>query len=171
VFERFTDRARRVVVLAKGVGATHLAPPTIDVLGYSRDGAAIESPGRGVEALVHATLALAAAAPSASILATDANRSRLSKLGPRALRAGVEIETRLLDPPGEIEQLEDWKADLLAREGTLLDAEERMEGTGATVCLGIQKGCQIVRVHDVKEIARMAKMMDAMLTEGGLTYR
>jgi dihydropteroate synthase len=46
-----------------------------------------------------------------------------------------------------------------------------MEGTGATVCLGIQKGCQIVRVHDVKEIARMAKMMDAMLTEGGLTYR
>ncbi len=52
-----------------------------------------------------------------------------------------------------------------------LPAEERMEGTGATVCLGIQKGCQIVRVHDVKEIARMAKMMDAMLSEGGLTYR
>lgn len=52
-----------------------------------------------------------------------------------------------------------------------LPAEERMEGTGATVCLGIQKGCHIVRVHDVKEIARMAKMMDAMLFEGGLTYR
>ena len=52
-----------------------------------------------------------------------------------------------------------------------LPAEERMEGTGATVCLGIQKGCHIVRVHDVKEIARMAKMMDAMLLEGGLTYR
>ncbi|WP_226683703.1 dihydropteroate synthase [Sutcliffiella horikoshii] len=52
-----------------------------------------------------------------------------------------------------------------------LPAEERMEGTGATVCLGIQKGCHIVRVHDVKEIARMAKMMDAMLLEGGLTNR
>lgn len=52
-----------------------------------------------------------------------------------------------------------------------LPAEDRMEGTGATVCLGIQKGCHIVRVHDVKEIARMAKMMDAMLFEGGLTYR
>ncbi|KMJ56702.1 dihydropteroate synthase [Bacillus sp. LL01] len=52
-----------------------------------------------------------------------------------------------------------------------LPEEERMEGTGATICLGIQKGCQIVRVHDVKEIARMAKMMDAMLSEGGLTYR
>lgn len=44
-----------------------------------------------------------------------------------------------------------------------LPATERMEGTGATVCLGIEKGCQIMRVHDVKEMSRMAKMMDAML--------
>ncbi|RBW67673.1 dihydropteroate synthase [Bacillus taeanensis] len=47
-----------------------------------------------------------------------------------------------------------------------LPVDERVEGTGATVCLGIQKGCQIVRVHDVKEISRMAKMMDAMLGKG-----
>ncbi|MFO1441898.1 dihydropteroate synthase [Bacillus sp. Bva_UNVM-123] len=44
-----------------------------------------------------------------------------------------------------------------------LPVEERMEGTGATVCYGIQKGCQIVRIHDVKEMARMAKMMDALV--------
>lgn len=52
--------------------------------------------------------------------------------------------------------------------GNVLDlpATERMEGTGATVCYGIQKGCQIVRVHDVKEIARMAKMMDALMAKG-----
>ncbi|PJN84713.1 dihydropteroate synthase, partial [Bacillus velezensis] len=48
--------------------------------------------------------------------------------------------------------------------------EERAEGTGATVCLGVQKGCDIVRVHDVKEIARMTKMMDAMLNKGGAHY-
>lgn len=48
---------------------------------------------------------------------------------------------------------------------------DRMEGTGATVCLGIQKGCQIVRVHDVLEISRMAKMMDAMLGRGGNSDR
>lgn len=48
-----------------------------------------------------------------------------------------------------------------------LPVDERMEGTGATVCLGIQKGCDIVRVHDVLEMARMAKMMDAMLGKGG----
>lgn len=44
-----------------------------------------------------------------------------------------------------------------------LPVDERIEGTGATVCLGISKGCQIVRVHDIKEMSRMAKMMDAML--------
>lgn len=44
-----------------------------------------------------------------------------------------------------------------------LPPNERMEGTGASVCLGIEKGCQIVRVHDVKPIVRMVKMMDAML--------
>lgn len=52
--------------------------------------------------------------------------------------------------------------------GTVLDlpVNERMEGTGATVCYGIQKGCQLVRVHDVKEISRMAKMMDALMGKG-----
>ncbi|MCX2812299.1 dihydropteroate synthase [Bacillus sp. ChL18] len=56
--------------------------------------------------------------------------------------------------------------------GRVLDLppEERAEGTGATVCLGVQKGCDIVRVHDVKEIARMTKMMDAMLNKGGAHY-
>nr|WP_180994316.1 dihydropteroate synthase [Bacillus sp. Marseille-P3661] len=44
-----------------------------------------------------------------------------------------------------------------------LPPEERMEGTGATVCLGIERGCHMVRVHDVKEMTRMARMMDAML--------
>lgn len=48
-----------------------------------------------------------------------------------------------------------------------LPVDERVEGTGATVCLGVQKGCAIVRVHDVKEMTRMTKMMDAMLGKGG----
>lgn len=52
--------------------------------------------------------------------------------------------------------------------GTALDlpVTERMEGTGATVCYGIQKGCQIIRVHDIKEMSRMAKMMDALMGKG-----
>lgn len=52
--------------------------------------------------------------------------------------------------------------------GNVLDlpVNERMEGTGATVCFGIQQGCQIVRIHDVKEMSRMAKMMDALIGKG-----
>jgi len=47
-----------------------------------------------------------------------------------------------------------------------LPVDERVEGTGATVCLGIEKGCEMIRVHDVLEISRMAKMMDAMIGKG-----
>lgn len=48
--------------------------------------------------------------------------------------------------------------------GNIMDlpVEERLEGTGATVCFGIEHGCHLMRVHDVKEIARMAKMMDVL---------
>jgi dihydropteroate synthase len=49
-----------------------------------------------------------------------------------------------------------------------LPVNERMEGTGATVCFGIQKGCQIIRVHDIKEMSRMAKMMDALMGKGDI---
>jgi 16S rRNA (cytosine967-C5)-methyltransferase len=71
-------------------------------------------------------LALAAAAPSANILATDSNRARLSNLGPRAERAGAAVETRLLSPPREIEELSDWRetADLV-----LVDAPCSGSGT------------------------------------------
>jgi 16S rRNA (cytosine967-C5)-methyltransferase len=71
-------------------------------------------------------LALAAAGPRATILATDSNRARLAKLGPRAERAGAQIETRLLNPPRELEELNDWReaADLV-----LVDAPCSGSGT------------------------------------------
>lgn len=52
--------------------------------------------------------------------------------------------------------------------GKVLDlpVEERTEGTAATVCFGIQQGCQMIRIHDVKEMARTAKMMDALMGKG-----
>jgi glycerol-3-phosphate dehydrogenase subunit B len=52
---RLAEEGRSVIVLAKGVGATHLAPATIDVLGYTAGGEAVESPARGVAELVRAT--------------------------------------------------------------------------------------------------------------------
>ncbi|WP_269410849.1 dihydropteroate synthase [Lentibacillus daqui] len=52
--------------------------------------------------------------------------------------------------------------------GKILDlpAAERDNGTGATTCLGIVKGAHIVRVHHVKINVELARMMDAMLSEG-----
>ncbi|MDW0118718.1 dihydropteroate synthase [Sporosarcina thermotolerans] len=54
--------------------------------------------------------------------------------------------------------------------GNILDlpVNERMEGTGATVCYGIEHGCHIVRVHDVKQISRMVKMMDVLTNKVGV---
>lgn len=44
-----------------------------------------------------------------------------------------------------------------------IPVSERLSGTSATVCYGIEKGCHIMRVHDVKEIAQAAKMMDVLV--------
>lgn len=44
-----------------------------------------------------------------------------------------------------------------------LPADERVEGTAATIAVGITRGADIIRVHDVKEMARVAKMTDALV--------
>jgi len=45
--------------------------------------------------------------------------------------------------------------------GTPVD--DRVEGTAATVALGIAQGADIVRVHDVRQIARVVRMSDAVV--------
>lgn len=47
-----------------------------------------------------------------------------------------------------------------------LPADQRVEGTAATVSVGITRGADIIRVHDVKEMARVAKMTDAIVRRG-----
>ncbi|BFH71765.1 MAG: dihydropteroate synthase [Paenibacillus dendritiformis] len=49
------------------------------------------------------------------------------------------------------------------RDTLQLPIDDVVEGTAATVALGIAQGCQIVRVHDVASIARTARMCDAVL--------
>jgi dihydropteroate synthase len=44
-----------------------------------------------------------------------------------------------------------------------LPPEERMEGTAATVAIAIDRGADIVRVHDVKEMVRVAIMTDEIV--------
>ena len=44
-----------------------------------------------------------------------------------------------------------------------LPVDRRLEGTAATVALSIAGGADLVRVHDVREMARVARMSDAVV--------
>ena len=44
-----------------------------------------------------------------------------------------------------------------------LPVENRLEGTAATVAIAIANGADIVRLHDVKQMARVARMADAVV--------
>lgn len=103
----------------------------------------------------------------------------------RGLEAGVDFKNIIVDPGigfgktleqnltvmSRLEELKSLGCPILlgtSRKrfiGDVLDlpVEERLEGTGATVAVGITKGTHIIRVHDVKEMARIAKMTDKMM--------
>ena len=44
-----------------------------------------------------------------------------------------------------------------------LPADERVEGTAAAVAIGIARGADIVRVHDVQQMVRVCRMSDAIV--------
>ena len=111
--------------------------------------------------------------------------SRLSRLVDRAVEAGVRREGIVLDPGmgfGKTAQhnleilrrLDEFGATGLplmvgmSRKSTIgyvldLPVGERVEGTAATVALSIAGGADIVRVHDVREMVRVARMSDAVV--------
>jgi len=49
--------------------------------------------------------------------------------------------------------------------GLVLDLppEQRLEGTAASIAIGIANGADIVRVHDVREMIRVCRMSDAIV--------
>ncbi|MFC1915645.1 dihydropteroate synthase [Chloroflexota bacterium] len=49
--------------------------------------------------------------------------------------------------------------------GLVLDLpiDQRLEGTAATVAIGIANGADIVRVHDIREMVRVCRMSDAII--------
>ena len=44
-----------------------------------------------------------------------------------------------------------------------LPPDDRLAGTGATVAVGITRGADIIRVHDVPEMIRVCRMTDAIV--------
>jgi dihydropteroate synthase len=102
-----------------------------------------------------------------------------------AVRAGVEETRLILDPGIGFGKTREQNMELINRLGEIralgypvllgtsrksfigftldLPADQRVEGTAATVAVGITRGADIIRVHDVKEMARVAKMTDAIV--------
>ena len=104
----------------------------------------------------------------------------------RAAESGVSLEKIILDPGIGFGKAADQSLELEARLTELtslnrpilvgpsrkshiglalggLPVEERLEGTAAAVALCIAGGADIVRVHDVKEMVRVARMSDAIV--------
>jgi dihydropteroate synthase len=102
-----------------------------------------------------------------------------------ALKAGVEERHIIVDPGIGFGKTREHNLELINRLGEIralgypvllgpsrksfigftldLPAEQRLEGTAATIAIGIARGADIIRVHDVKEMARVARMTDALV--------
>jgi dihydropteroate synthase len=102
-----------------------------------------------------------------------------------ALRAGIKEANIILDPGIGFGKTVEQNLELVDRLGELkamgypllvgpsrksfvgytlnLPPEERVEGTAAAVTVCIDRGADIVRVHDVQQMARVAKIADAIV--------
>ncbi|MCH7606508.1 MAG: dihydropteroate synthase [Chloroflexi bacterium] len=112
-------------------------------------------------------------------------QSSLAKSASMAREAGVPEGNIVLDPGIGFGKTPDHNLEVLRRLGELgslgypimvgasrkstiglvlgLPADQRLEGTAATVALAISGGADIVRVHDVKEMVRVSRMSDAVV--------
>ncbi len=120
-------------------------------------------------------------------LIADVNRELMESVA-LARAAGVKDEQIILDPGIGFGKTVEQNLELLNRLDEIkalgfpvllgpsrksfigytlnLPPEERLEGTAAVCAVGIVRGADILRVHDVKAIARVARMTDAVLRKG-----
>lgn len=102
-----------------------------------------------------------------------------------ALAAGVQPEKIIVDPGvgfgktvsqnlqivNELDQFKELGFPILlgtSRKSFIgytldLPPDDRLEGTAVTIAIGIDRGADIVRVHDVKEMTRVARMTDSIV--------
>ena len=102
-----------------------------------------------------------------------------------AEQAGVEASNIIIDPGLGFAKTAEHNLELMRQLGTLralgyplligpsrkstiglvlgLPVDQRLEGTAALVALGIAHGADIVRVHDVQAMVRVARMSDAVV--------
>lgn len=102
-----------------------------------------------------------------------------------AHKAGIPDERIILDPGIGFGKTTEQNLELLDRLGEIrslgypvllgpsrksfigytldLPADQRLEGTAAAVAIGIDRGADIIRVHDVQQMVRVTRMTDAIV--------
>jgi dihydropteroate synthase len=117
-------------------------------------------------------------------LLEDVKRELLESVA-LALAAGIPDERIILDPGIGFGKTTEQNLELIDRLGEIrllgypvllgpsrksfigytldLPPDQRLEGTAAAVAVGIARGADIVRVHDVAPMARLAHMADAIV--------
>jgi dihydropteroate synthase len=152
-----------------------------DVWGLKRDpGLAALAAERGVPIVVTSNQRGEESADIIPAIIDDLRRSMDIALG-----AGVPAENIILDPGVGFGKTLEQNLEVVRRLGELralgrpillgtsrksmigavlnLPPEQRLEGTAATVAIGIANGADIVRVHDVLSMVRVARMSDAVV--------
>jgi len=117
-------------------------------------------------------------------LVEDVKRELLDSVG-LAHAAGIPDSSIILDPGIGFGKTVEHNLELINRLGELrllgypillgpsrksfigftldLPADQRIEGTGAAIAVGIVRGADMVRVHDVKPMVRISRMTDALV--------
>jgi dihydropteroate synthase len=133
---------------------------------------------------VRAQLGNAYIGPDYVDLLEDVKRELLESVD-LALAAGIAKEKIILDPGVGFGKTVAQNLELIDRLGEIralgypvllgpsrksfigytldLPPDQRLEGTAATISVGITRGTDLVRVHDVQEIVRIARMTDALV--------
>lgn len=121
-------------------------------------------------------------------LIADVSRELLASAD-MAVRAGVDPDDIILDPGIGFGKTVEQNLTLLNRLDAIkalgypvllgpsrksfigytlnLPPDQRLEGTLAACAVGIQRGADILRVHDVEPVVRLARMTDAILSARG----
>lgn len=123
-------------------------------------------------------------APASGDIVRDVTE-QLNRLAENALKAGIKRERIILDPGlgfgktveqnlrliNELDKFAALGFPVLSGPsrksfiGRTLDlsVEDRLEGTCAAIAISVMRGASILRVHDVKAMARVAKMTQAVI--------
>jgi len=176
---------RRAAVARQALQAGAAMVNDVSALRTDPEMAAVVAEARAPVVLMHWTAAPPAGVPAPRDIVAEIRRFLAERIAV-AVRAGIARERIVVDPGfgfgktvaenlevlrrlREVRELGQPVMIGTSRKGTIgrvlggLPVEDRLEGTAATVAVAIAHGADLVRVHDVRAMVRVARMTDAIV--------